>query len=68
MSCSAQDTCESATVKVLRMWACVGAREEIQQACFEPGDPGWNGHMENIRNLYIGLDKCLAVQMDKCSQ
>ena len=48
-SCSMQgDSCATATAKVAAGNGCVRARTELQQKCFSPGDPGYEGHMKKI--------------------
>jgi hypothetical protein len=66
-ACSKQtDTCESATAKVAANYGCTTAREQLQQACYRTGDPGYAGHMDEVEQAYEALAKCLKVQDDKC--
>jgi len=67
-ACDPLDDCPSATAKVLAFLACIGARQEIQDNCFRPGDPGYVGHMKQIADLGRGLDNCLRVMTAKCSE
>ena len=66
-SCTMQgDTCESATAKVSAGYACTAAREKIQKNCFSPGDPGYEGHMQQIAEAYAALRECIRVMSAKC--
>ena len=65
-SCSAADTCASATAKVAAGNGCVQLRTQIQQQCFSPGDPGYEGHMQQIAEASAALRECQEVMMDKC--
>jgi hypothetical protein len=61
------DTCETATAKVAAAYACIDARERMQKMCFSPGDPGYQGHMLQIAQLYAALRTCLHVMQVKCT-
>lgn len=66
-SCSKQtDTCQSATAKVSAGYGCTNARELVQQQCYRPGDPGYQGHMGQIAEANAALRKCIEVQDEKC--
>ena len=54
-SCSMQgDTCKSAKAKVAAGNGCVDLRTKLQQKCFSPGDPGYQGHMQQIADAERG--------------
>jgi Domain of unknown function (DUF4157)/Novel toxin 16 len=66
-SCSMQrDTCASATAKVSAGYACIAAREKMQRDCWRPGDPGYQGHMQQIADVYAANRHCLNVMAAKC--
>jgi hypothetical protein len=66
-SCSMQgDTCATATAKVAAGNACIAAREKMQRTCFSPGDPGYQGHMQQIAEAYAALRNCVNVMQAKC--
>jgi Domain of unknown function (DUF4157)/Novel toxin 16 len=66
-SCTMQgDTCASATAKVAAGYACTTARENLQRNCFQRGDPGYEGHMEQIAQAYAALRACQEVMSAKC--
>jgi hypothetical protein len=65
-SCKQTDDCQSATKKVSLGYGCTNAREQVQQQCYRPGDPGYQGHMAQIAEANAALRKCLDVQADKC--
>jgi Domain of unknown function (DUF4157)/Novel toxin 16 len=60
------DTCATATAKVAAYNACLTARINLQKKCFQKGDPGYEGHMQQIAQLYAGLRECEQVMMAKC--
>jgi len=60
------DTCASATAKVAAGYACTTARENLQRNCFQRGDPGYEGHMEQIAQAYAALRACQEVMSAKC--
>jgi Domain of unknown function (DUF4157)/Novel toxin 16 len=60
------DTCATATAKVSAYYACISARVDLQKNCFSKGDPDYEGHMQQIAQLYAGLRECLAVMTAKC--
>jgi hypothetical protein len=66
-SCNMQtDTCATATAKVAALNGCITARVKLQQKCFQKGDPGYEGHMDQIAKLYASLRNCEAVMKAKC--
>lgn len=66
-SCSKQtDTCQSATAKVAAGYGCTNARELVQKQCYRPGDPGYEGHMDQVAQANAALRKCIEVQDEKC--
>jgi cell division protein FtsL len=66
-SCSERlDNCASATAKVGRRQACVKMRTDFQQKCFNPGDPKYEEHMEQIANQSAGLANCIEVMHIVC--
>ena len=66
-SCSMQrDTCASATAKVAAGYACIAAREKMQRDCWKPRDPGYEGHMQQIADVYAANRHCLQVVSAKC--
>jgi hypothetical protein len=67
-SCSMQtDTCASATAKVAAGYACIAAREKMQRDCWKPGDPGYEGHMRQIADVYAANRHCQKVMSEKCN-
>lgn len=65
--CSMQtDTCATATAKVAAYNGCIPVRVNLQKKCFQKGDPGYEGHMQQIAQLYAGLRECEAVVKAKC--
>jgi hypothetical protein len=66
-SCNRQtDSCSSLTAKISAGYGCTNARELVQQQCYKPGDPGYEGHMDQISQANAALRNCIAIQDDKC--
>jgi hypothetical protein len=66
-SCNRQtDTCSSLSAKISAGYGCTDARELVQQQCYRPGDPGYQGHMAQISEANAALRNCKAIQDDKC--
>jgi hypothetical protein len=61
------DTCATATAKVAAGHACIAAREKMQKDCWRPGDPGFEGHMQQIGDSYAARRRCEQVMMEKCT-
>jgi hypothetical protein len=64
--CTMQNTCEEATEGVSAGYACIAARQKMQKECWEKGDAGYEGHMQQIADAYAALRRCEAVMKDKC--
>ena len=62
------DTCATATAKVAAGYGCTSFRTLIQQKCFRPGDPRYEGHMEQLAQAYAALRNCQAVMSAKCAE
>jgi hypothetical protein len=66
-ACNRQtDSCSSLTAKISAGYGCTNARELVQQQCYRPGDPGYQGHMEQISEANAALRKCIDIQNEKC--
>jgi hypothetical protein len=66
-ACNRQtDSCSSLAAKVSAGYGCTNARELVQQQCYRPGDPGYQGHMEQISEANAALRKCISIQDEKC--
>lgn len=66
-SCNRQtDSCSALTAKISAGYGCTNARELVQQQCYKPGDPGYEGHMDQISQANASLRNCIALQDEKC--
>lgn len=64
--CNMGDDCKSATAKWAAGNSCVRQRTELQQRCFQAGDPRYHEHMEKIAQESAALRRCIEIMSLKC--
>ena len=62
--CNQEVHCKLARLRIEWIGLCIRYRDRIQ-ACFSPGDPGYEGHMIQIQQQKIMKRKCIAFYI-KC--
>ena len=60
------DSCETTKKKIAAGTGCISLRTMYQKNCFKPSDPGYQGHMGQIRDAYKTLRDCEVVYSAKC--
>jgi len=65
--CKPTDTYQTAVEKIAKLNGCISARETYQQKCWKKGDPGYEGHMQQIADLYKILRHCEEIAKKKMS-
>jgi uncharacterized protein DUF4157/putative RNase toxin 16 of polymorphic toxin system len=57
-ACRPGDSPQIINEKIAKLNACIDARERFQKKCWRKGDPGYEGHMKQIADLYKLLRDC----------